>query len=937
MNLDSRQKIIVLSQNIRSMNTGFKKLEMFIDNLKDEELPDIIHCQETFKVEGTFHLERYQTPIYRTREKKKGGGIITFIKSNVRYRKISTPFMEDHFESLGIEIINGEERICFVNLYRPPKGNLGLFLDTLREVINKTPGIIVMGDMNIDCRKTIPAQRRLSNLLLNEGYHQIITEFTRLGQRPSLIDHVYTPISSNDYKTRTCENGISDHCGLVLYINKPYHAPKITENRRFFSYKKENISCVKQDIQKINWSRTLSDLNVEEATSFFEDVLATSVKTHCEKRIGRKNHLYWLPRPLFNLKGRVQEKLTRWKKDMDNDEKRQSYLRIKKRFDLELKVALAKREEILLQEKDSRKLWANIRKITHTNKSKSEKICISGQEEESEEALAEYFSNIANNIRSNLPDVQGDALCHNIQQIGRFKFNSVHRHDVWKIIKHLAPKRSHGHDRISSKLLKLVGYEILRPVTIIINKMISEQKYPTTWKKANVIPLHKGGDAEVPNNYRPISLLPCVSKLAEKVMVKQINTYFESRNLYPDTQFGFRSKKSTEQALNMLVNEVEKLKKLNKNYALIFLDFSKAFDLLDHDILLRKLKRFGFQRKALNLLQSYLSNRSIHVTCNGKKSKERVLSVGAPQGSCLGPILYLIYTSEISNLLKKEEKILFADDTAIIVEIDQNKEKGKQQIKRVLKKVWNHFTLNKLKLNIKKTVVLSTNVEDTINIQNESIRIENKTFNTKYLGIQLNASLDWTKQLDQAIKKAKFGIVQMYRIKTKNEQIRKKLFNTMVLPHLTYGLTAWGHTLTRKQKENIQRIIKIGVRCISGKKKYFHTEPLMKKLGILKFDDVIKVQVANQYLALKEKDNKNNALQKYWHWIETTTRAKQKIHPKFKTKTLQAQGQVINNLLPKMKMHLKRKGIIRSIKKEMIDSYKDKCDKKNCFICELNR
>ena len=225
--------------------------------------------------------------------------------------------------------------------------------------------------------------------------------------------------------------------------------------------------------------------------------------------------------------------------------------------------------------------------------------------------------------------------------------------------------------------------------------------------------MFKKGDKQEVGNYRPISLLPALSKIAEKFIAKQIYDYHETKNLFPQTQFGFRRGKSTAQAITNLVYELEHRNKKQEKYALIMIDFSKAFDLIDHKILTDKLRKLGFQENAILLIKSYLSHRKQFVYCNDKNSSTITLSsTGAPQGSVIGPLLYLIYTIDIKELLKTHFHIMFADDTGLIIRL--TKSQNTDYICDTLKMLLKHFTLNKLKMNIGKTVLLGKGIEGNI-------------------------------------------------------------------------------------------------------------------------------------------------------------------------------------------------------------------------------
>ena len=921
-----------MCQNLRSMHTGFKKLELLLEALPTVDKPDCIVCQEIYKPKGTFLLDDYQAPILKARETSNGGGVCIWLKKGHKFKVKESPFVENTFESLAVELTIGREKLHIVNFYRPPQSRIIDLLTYTEEILQSYENCIMLGDANLDYKRPSKNKSRLDDILVNYGYHQIVKNITRPSKNSTLIDHVYVPLHQN-YHVSVHSNYISDHNSIKLElpteISKKFPPPGPTE---FYSYKKTYVDLVKKDLHTIDWPATFKDKTVNQCVGKLERVLSTSVNLHCLKKIKNVDKIRWLPRPLFNLKCRLTKKLNEWQKDTDNINKETSYKNLKKRFEAALLVAQNEREHILLSEKNPSKLWQNIRNITFNKKDGKESIRLDTSAGNEAEDFCDFFSNIANKIRDSLPKVDQDPLKYNIVYNTRFKFTKQTVYDIWKIISNSNPKRSFGHDRISSKIIKLLAYEIASPMHIIVNKIIECNIFPDTWKKSDVIPLFKKGNKGDIGNYRPISLLPCLSKIAEKVLVKQINQYFEINNLFPKTQYGFRTKKSTEHALLNLTYEVEQMKHRREEYAIILLDFSKAFDLIDHSILYKKLKCFGFCKKAIRLINSYLVNRSLRVQCNGKSSSYKEVSVGTPQGSCLGPLLYLIYTAEITNLLPEHKKIIFADDTALLLKFNAGENKT-AKIKNTLEMLWRHFTASKLKLNMSKTEILTNCITGEIKLGDNNIKINNKTYTTKYLGVLINSQLNWNVHLQSVMQKMKFGLIQMYRIQTKNSKIRKNLYSTMVRSHLLYGLLSWGCNITKDQARRVNSLIKASARCIQSVKRKNHSAPLLKKSEILYLEDEIKVKSLTMALSLHDQANKNNELHRYWVLAQRGTRSGVQLQCKVKGQSILKHTKMFNQNQKYMALELKDKTKIEHLKTDLLKVYQITCNGISCYIC----
>ena len=365
-------------------------------------------------------------------------------------------------------------------------------------------------------------------------------------------------------------------------------------------------------------------------------------------------------------------------------------------------------------------------------------------------------------------------------------------------------------------------------------------------KLAKVIPIHKADSKYIVTNYRPISLLPIFSKIFEKLMYKRVMEFITKNNILIPSQFGFQKNKSTELAVNAIINNIINSFDIKETSYCIFLDFAKAFDTVNHDILIKKLEHYGIRGMPLNWFKSYLYQRQQSTEIEGTLSDIEYIKCGVPQGSVLGPLLFLLYINDIANSSSILKFFLFADDTTLFYSAKTSPYLEKQ-LNVELKKVNNWLVSNKLSLNVGKSCFLNFSlVPPIIDIK---IKIANKIIEqkkvTKYLGVLIDDKLLWKDHIQSINMKIRKGIGILYNLKEfVTQSTLKTLYYSFIQPYLDYNILNWS-CAPSSNLDCLKVSTNKAVRTILSKNKREHAPPLFKELDILPLDDLIKLRRAS--------------------------------------------------------------------------------------------
>ena len=453
------------------------------------------------------------------------------------------------------------------------------------------------------------------------------------------------------------------------------------------------------------------------------------------------------------------------------------------------------------------------------------------------EKFNDHFSTVADKLYQNLPQIplyQPSHFMRSRPVSQSFYFSPTDSQEIKEIIGKLRSKNSCSLDGITTKMIKCFPINLICILSYLVNRSLSEGLFPNLYKHTKVVPIpKKGGRATDVQNYRPISLLPSLSKIFEKVASKRLISFLNKHKILNPNQFGFRKNHSTADAASYVINKIAC--NIDKGlYTMgIFCDLSKAFDCLHIPTLLKKLQHYGVRGLALNWFQSYMNGRSQVVEVNGEISKTpRYLSNGTPQGSILGPSLFIIYINDMQNCLKHESSVFFADDTSILV-AHSNYNTVVQRGNEDLQSLSNWMISNKLTLNAQKTKVIIfrsrgkkiPEIRENITVLFTPIEVVSETI---FLGLNINEHLNWKSHMQDLQKEFRKRTAIISKVKRQlNSSALLKIYQSLILGKIRYCISAWcfGNKTTLNA---LQRTCNNFIRMIFGLRRRDSIKNIMK-------------------------------------------------------------------------------------------------------------
>ena len=691
----NKDNLNIIQINCRGIKS---KLDDLADLLSEINEPDIVLLSETWLKDGEERFVDIKNYKYEgvARRHKKGGGVGILIKNNIRYRvrlDLNENNQDNSYEHFFIEIKGTRYNLIAGSIYRLPNTDIDTFLENYTNSISrikkdKNKELILGLDHNLDLLKQASHRKTQDfiEITLENSLLPTITKPTRINKSSAtLIDNIIISQKLQaSYNSNILISNLSDHLPCHVEIHEFYAIKSEATRIKKRKLNKENLNKIKQEINQIDWEANLASKNATESFDIVHQQIMSSINKFAPEREilvrNKRNNKPWITRGIANSIRKCKVLFKKTLVDQSQEKKYQTYWRQLNKIKRAAKLNYYQQKCIEFKQ-NTKQLWQLINKINKKTKDKTTlipKLKLNNIEYHSgkdvSNILAKHFSTIGKKYAEKIEKPQ-TPLKDYIEKIPKnnesMYLNPVKESELDKLIRELPNKKSCGYDKINNCLLKELRPVIIHPLTVVFNKSLGEGIFPDSMKHADTVPIYKAKNNADSNNYRPISLLITMSKLLKKVMYNRTLQFLDKHELLFISQYGFRKRHSCNDAIMELTSEILKNKENSMYTACVFLDLSKAFDTLKPEILLQKMNNYGIRGLVNQWYSSYLNNRKLRVKCRTEQdpgvtySSSYDVEYGTPQGSCLGPLLFLIFTNDLYRNLEHCNAILFADNTTV--------------------------------------------------------------------------------------------------------------------------------------------------------------------------------------------------------------------------------------------------------------------------------
>lgn len=800
----------ILHQNIQSLLNKINEIEVFLDTY-DETIQVIALTEHWLGVNDTLvtKVDGYELASCFCRTSKLHGGSCIFVSDGISFREMTElkqKSIEMVIECSSVEL--QDYNIIIVNIYRPPSGDINEFFVVLEDILqqattNRNSKVILSGDFNIDMNNFQNINvKKMQDLTSSFNLTITIHEPTRITEHSQTrIDNIFTNIVS--YSSTNVITALSDHLAQKLRFEiESSDADEVC--RRIYIEKRiitdDKLIEISEYLNNADWSNTINAYNANVAYNNFTEIIMRKFNEECPKKHMRKRNIKnckWIT-------DEIKQKAARKRLLYEDVRRGIVNVDIYKTYCKELKLQIENRKKqaysefINSSQNKVRATWQLVEQISGKVKRKNfnvKNLSIYESDKSAEEVLDDinkYFVDVCKNMERNLPD--SNHITRNPATLFLYPTTTVEVHDI---IMNLKDTTSVGYDEIPMKLIKICSRTMATVLTPIINKCLESGVFPDNLKYSTIKLIYKKGDEKDIQNYRPISLLPNISKIFEKVISTRIYKFIDRYNILTDRQNGYVKGRTTAKAIYEVLQDI--LDGINNDCETVgvFMDLTRAFDSVNYSKLYSKLESVGIRGISLDLIRSYLTNRKQRTASLDEESgrvlfsRWETIERGVPQGSILGPLIFLLYTNEIPQIVN-HMTTLYADDSSVIIKSD--KVNITQEILNTTKQFDDWYSHNDLKLNISKTEIIQFGYfkKDKITL-NYNEQVLSSSDEVKFLGMYLDSQLNWKQHITHlAGNMSKFCYALRVVSGSINVDAALGAYYSYVHSRLRYGIIFWG-------------------------------------------------------------------------------------------------------------------------------------------------
>ena len=796
--LQNMKGLKIVHTNVRSLTYKIQSLEHYFSKC------DILAITESWLTEDVpstylgitgYNLIRQDRP---KSIKQRGGGIAIYIKGNIPYKyNLNVSHSDQHSEIMVLTLnFKQSKKIDLIVVYRPPSGKPEECFERLTKIYDEHDHhheIIILGDFNLDYSNERPKRHPiLKNFESHTGLNQVITTPTRITPTTrTCLDLIFTNCS-HVQSAGSLNLNYSDH--LPVFICKKKSRDKLDKiqvtGRIYNNY---NETKFRTDLLTINWDHyyTLEDPN--ELWAYLESVIIKCLDKQCPIKTFSvtKRTPKWINHDVISLmRDRDQMYRRARKHNREDDWNMARFLRNRTEAAIMNYRANIIKTELENNKKNPKKFWEKLHELLPSKSNvpiNSLTDIDSGATLEADvlpDHINTFFSNIGQTLASKYPTpiIQKPLIHDNMTNLHQ---QEITLDEIDRRIREIDTSKSSGIQNLNAVQLKHALSTLKLQLRYLYNCSLRSGLFPDKWKMSTVVPLPKVPNVESVSDLRPIALLPLPGKILEQIVGARLKSYLEENNYLSEHQHGFRKGRSTTSSILAFLNDVYLNINTKKPTYAVFLDLKKAFDTISHQVLLNKLLCLNIAPPCQKWFSSYLSNRKQKVIINGNQSQIRPISFGVPQGSVLGPYLFIIYINQLGDNMNTSSIQIYADDTVLC-------NSDPTELKIDLQKVVNWCSDNLLTLNTKKTKWMIFRgrqreilPELTFEVNGEILM---QATDYKYLGVQLDSRLEFEyhkQTLSRSINQKIFFLGKIRRYITTYAALQ--IYKTTILPIFDYA------------------------------------------------------------------------------------------------------------------------------------------------------